>query len=119
MAKYIVKSDMNLGEQSNDIGLRTPVTVAKGQVVEGDVVWAGTGVPQQMIPYKLPSKIMGMGKPVDGMDTFLIPLYNLDVQSSIPIIPVVPASDKTFQYIVMGVLGIILTVGALKLLKVI
>jgi hypothetical protein len=119
METYVVKSDATLGNQSNDIGVKTPVNITKGQTVTGDIIFksiSGVGNIQGM-EYKLPSKVMGMGKPADGMDTFFIPLSNLNVQTSS--VPVPVASDKTFQYVVMGGLGIILAIGALKLFKII
>jgi hypothetical protein len=113
MNTYIVKADMNLGEQSNDIGIRTPVTVTKGQSVTGDVTMQFIlNANTQGVEYKAPSKIMGTGKPAGGMDTFFIPLSNLDLQGS-------TSPDKTFLYIGLGVAGIIVTLGVLKLLKVI
>jgi hypothetical protein len=38
MTKYTVKSDMHLGEQVNDIGVRKAVKVTRGQIVEGNVI---------------------------------------------------------------------------------
>lgn len=115
MATYTIKSNMNLGEQTNDAGIRTPVTVNKGQVVQGDLVTSFIyNTNTQGIEYKVPSKMMGTGKPIDGMDTFFIPLSNLNLTNNTG-----QKSDKTFKYVVMGGLAIILTLGVLKILKVI
>jgi hypothetical protein len=64
METYVVKADLNLGEQYNDIGLRTPVTVTKGQVVNWNIIFKNfLGIDNiQGMEYKVPSKVMGMGK---------------------------------------------------------
>ncbi len=79
MAKYRVKNDMHLGEQVNDIGVRKPVKVVKGQVIEGDVITRFIfNKNTQGIEYKVTTTIGGQGRPADGMDKFFIPLDNLE-----------------------------------------
>jgi|AVFP01.1.fsa_nt_gi hypothetical protein len=83
MTKYTVKSDMHLGEQVNDIGVRKAVKVTRGQIVEGNVITRFVfNKNTKGIEYKVPTTKFGQGRPSDGMDKFFIPLDNLETSTS-------------------------------------
>lgn len=72
---YVVKGDFNLGEQTNDIGVRTPVKITKGQLVKGKIISRFVfNKNTDGIEYKIPSKNTKIG----GFETFFIPLDMLD-----------------------------------------
>jgi hypothetical protein len=128
MAQYTVKSDMHLGEQVNDIGVRKAVKVTKGQIVEGDVITRFVfNKNTQGIEYKIPTTIGGQGRPSDGMDKFFIPLYNLETSTSSS--PQTVSNNtksttpsKSFftpKNIIIGLVGIGVVLGILKWQKII
>lgn len=83
MGTYKLKNDLYLGVQTNDIGISTPVNLTKGQTVEGSTISKIiSGKLTNGIEYKVPSKRMGVGRPLDGMDTFFIQLDALELISS-------------------------------------
>jgi len=125
MAQYKVKETIHLGEQINNIGVRKGVKVIKDQIVEGNIITKLVfNKNTQGLEYKVPTTIMGQGRPSDGMDRFFIQLEYLEAVTSSGTqmggSNTTPVNNLfTTKNIAIGVISIIAILGILKWQKVI
>jgi len=110
MAQYIVQIDMQIGDQYDDNGITTPVTIKKGQIVEGDyTIKTFQGVTTKGIMYHVATKRTKVDVPQDGLEYFFIPNSVLTQQD----LPGDQPSDSIFtlKNIIIGISGIIVIIG--------
>jgi hypothetical protein len=104
------------------------IVFRKGDIIEGEFI-KGDSTPNGVAPPRADSVLTSTSgtTPSFGVATRNVSMYYLEpvldaVSTSSANVSTststVQSSDKTFQYVVMAGLGIILTIGALKLFKI-